>query len=132
MTAKRLMVASAAVAIVVFAAASGASAFDHHKRGGGVHIGGGGARMGSGGHVTSFGRIGQSGVTTGWAVSGQGGAGRYRGFVRYSHGRYGHRAPGTGMGLGLAGWGYPAYAPTGASGPCRCGGHFTSGTAGAW
>jgi hypothetical protein len=126
MTAKRLMVASAAVAIVVFAAASGASAFDRHKRGGGGHIGGGGG----GRHVTSSGHIGQSGVATGRTVAGHGDAGRYRGYGRYSHGRNRYGVPGTGKWLGLAGWGYPAYAPT--SGTCRCGGHFTSGTAGAW
>jgi hypothetical protein len=137
MTAKRLMIGSAAVAIAALVGVSGASAFDGHRGGGGGHMGGGGARMGSGfsgGHVASPGRMGASSVaagrtitgqgsaggygrgyrvTTGRAVAGQGYAGRYAGgYGRYGYGRYGYGALGAGIGLGLAGWGWgsPGYA----------------------
>jgi len=112
MIANRLMIASAAAAIVVFVGTSGASAVDSHKRGGG--------------------HIGRSGAATGRSVAGQGYAGRHRVYGRYGHGRYGYRASGTGIGPGLGGWGYPDYSSTWASGNCPCRGHFTSGTAGAW
>jgi hypothetical protein len=137
MTAKRLMIGSAAVAIAALVGVSGASAFDGHRGGGGGHMGGGGARMGSGfsgGHVASPGRMGASSVaagrtitgqgsaggygrgyrvTTGRTVAGQGYAGRYAGgYGRYGYGRYGYGALGAGIGLGLAGWGWgsPGYA----------------------
>jgi len=92
--------------------------------------------------------------TTERTVADQGYAGRSAG----KNGRYG--ALGAGIGLGRAGWGrgypgyayssgydrgypgyasdsgyswgYPGYASTWGSGNCTCGGHFTSGTAGAW
>jgi hypothetical protein len=115
MIANRLMIASAAVAIVVFVGTSAASAFDSHKRGGDGHIG-------------------RSGAATGRTVAAQGYAGRHRAYGRYAYGRYGYRAPGTGIGPGLAGWGwgYPGYTSSWAAGNCPCRGHFTSGTAGAW
>jgi hypothetical protein len=100
------------------------------------------------------------GATTGRAVAGQAYAGRYAGgYGRYGYGRYGYGALGAGIGLGPAGWGwgypgyayssgydgypgyayasgydwgYPGYASTWGAGNCTCGGHFTSGTAGAW
>jgi hypothetical protein len=88
------------------------------------------------------------GATTGRTVAGQGYAGRYAGgYGRYGYGRYGYGALGAGIGSGPADWGwgypgyayssgydwsYPGYASTWRAGNCTCGGHFTSGTAGAW
>jgi hypothetical protein len=168
MTGKRLMIGSATIAVAALVSVSGASAFDGHRGGGGGHMRGEGARMGSGFsgvRVASPGRRSASGVTAAGTVAGQAYSGRYAG----GYGRYGYRALGAGIGLGLAGWGsgypgyayssgydggypgyaynsgydwgYPGYAsdsgyswgyPGYASGNCTCGGHFTSGTAGAW
>jgi hypothetical protein len=44
---------------------------------------------------------------------------------------YGWGYPGYASDSGY-GWGYPGYASTWGAGNCTCGGHFTSGTAGAW
>ena len=189
MTGKRLLSGSAAIAVAALVGVSGVSAFDGHRGGGGGHVRGDGARTGSGFsgvHVASTRRQGASGVATGRTLGGQRYAGDYaRGYAvtteqtvagqgdpaRYAggYGRYGYRALGAGIGLGLAGWGsgypgyayssgydggypgyaynsgydwgYPGYAsdsgyswgyPGYASGNCTCGGHFTSGTAGAW
>jgi len=72
MTAKRLMIGSAALAIAGLVGVSGAAAFDGHRGGGGGHMGGGGARMGSGfsgGRVASPSRMGASGVVTGRTIA---------------------------------------------------------------